>query len=262
MNQYPLWRYVLVLVVLVIGTLYALPNLYGQDPALQISPRRSASIDEAVEKRVVDALGVAKITLKRSERSLNRILLRFPDDSTRAAAIPVVNTTLDAKQYLAALNLAPATPAWLRAIGGQPMYMGLDLRGGVHFLMQVDTEAVDKQIEERFISELRTGFREEKIRFRTVTRAANGGLEVRFLNAQALAGGRDYLNRDYVDLDVTDGGTADEFTVHLAPRPTFVSETRKTAIKQNLTTLRNRINEFGVAEPVIQQQGDSRIVVQ
>ncbi|MSR13078.1 MAG: protein translocase subunit SecD [Gammaproteobacteria bacterium] len=262
MNQYPLWRYLLVLAVVVIGSLYALPNLYGQDPALQISPRRSAPIDATVEKTVTAALAKANIALKSSEHTTNRILLRFPDDLARTAAMAVVTTTLDSKQYLVALNLAPATPGWLRTLGGQPMYMGLDLRGGVHFLLQVDTAAVDKQIDERFVSELRTGFREEKIRFRTVGRAANGGIAVQFLNADALARGRVYLNRDYVDLQVTDSGAADEFGVQLIPKPTYVTETRKTAVKQNLTTLRNRINEFGVAEPVIQQQGDSRIVVQ
>jgi preprotein translocase subunit SecD len=260
MNQYPLWRYLLVVVVVAIGTLYALPNLYGQDPALQISPRRSAPIDASVEKTITDALAAAKVALKSSEHTTNRILLRFPDDAARTAAMAALTTALDAKQYLIALNLAPATPNWLRKIGGQPMYMGLDLRGGVHFLLQVDTKAVDKQIDERFISELRTGFREEKIRFRTVARAPSGGVAVKFLNAEALASGRDYLNRDYVDLVVTDG--VEEFSVLLTPKPAFISETRKTAVKQNLTTLRNRINEFGVAEPVIQQQGDSRIVVQ
>jgi preprotein translocase subunit SecD len=262
MNQYPLWRYLLVLVVLVIGALYALPNLYGQDPALQISPRRSAPIDEAVQKKVVDALSKANVALKSSEHTTNRILFRFPTDAARTAALPVVTEALDPKQYLVALNLAPATPPWLRYIGGKPMYMGLDLRGGVHFLLQVDTDAVDKQIAERFSSELRTGFREEKIRFRTVGVAPKGGIAVRFLNADALANARTYLNRDYSDLTVVDSGAPEEFALQLVPKPEFVRETRKTAIKQNLTTLRNRINEFGVAEPVIQQQGDSRIVVQ
>ena len=262
MNQYPLWRYLLVLAVMVLGVLYALPNLYGRDPALQISPRRSAPINEAVQKAVIDALSNANVAVKSSERTLNRILVRFESEEARSAGLPVITAALDAKLYLVALNLAPATPQWLRSLGGKPMYMGLDLRGGVHFLMQVDINAVQRQLEDRFISELRTAFREEKIRFRTVSRGPTGGVLVRFLNAETKARSAELLARDFVDLDMTDTGAAEEFAVLLQPKPEFLSATRKTAIKQNLTTLRNRINEFGVAEPVIQQQGDTRIVVQ
>ena len=128
--------------------------------------------------------------------------------------------------------------------------------------MQVDIKAVQRQLEDRFISELRTAFREDKIRFRTVSRGPTGGVLVRFLNAETKARSAELLARDFVDLDMTDTGAAEEFAVLLQPKPEFLSATRKTAIKQNLTTLRNRINEFGVAEPVIQQQGDTRIVVQ
>ena len=262
MNQYPLWRYLLVLAVMVLGVLYALPNLYGRDPALQISPRRSAPINEAVQKAVIDALSNANLAVKSSERTLNRILIRFESEEARSAGLPVITAALDAKLYLVALNLAPATPQWLRSLGGKPMYMGLDLRGGVHFLMQVDIKAVQRQLEDRFISELRTAFREDKIRFRTVSRGPTGGVLVRFLNAETKARSAELLARDFVDMDMTDTGAAEEFAVLLQPKPEFLSATRKTAIKQNLTTLRNRINEFGVAEPVIQQQGDTRIVVQ
>jgi preprotein translocase subunit SecD len=260
MNQYPLWRYLLVLVVLLVGTLYALPNFYGQDPALQISPRRAAPIDAATEQTVVAALAKAGIATKALVRADQRLLVRFPDDDSRTAAMPVVTAALDAKQYLVALNLAPATPDWLRTIGAQPMYMGLDLRGGVHFLMEVDTAAVQKQLEERVIAELRTSLRDAKLRFRTVSRAAGGGITLRVLNTTALPAVRDLLAREFADLEIVDGAETD--TLQLTPKPEYLSETRKTAVKQNLTTLRNRINEFGVAEPVIQQQGDSRIVVQ
>ena len=125
MNQYPLWRYLLVLTVMVLGVLYALPNLYGQDPALQISPRRSAPINEAVQKAVIDALSNANVAVKSSERTLNRILVRFGSEEARSAGLPVITAALDAKLYLVALNLAPATPQWLRSLGGKPMYMGL-----------------------------------------------------------------------------------------------------------------------------------------
>jgi len=261
-NQYPLWRYLLVLAISVLGALYALPNLYGFDPAVQISARRAAPVDAAFEKNLADALNKAGISPKSSELSDNRLLIRFKDDAARAAGMTALQAAIDAKQYLVALNLAPATPAWLRAMGGKPMYMGLDLRGGVHFLMQVDVDEVRKQTEERFITELRGAFREKKIRFRAVSHAPSGGVDVTFLNAEAKAAGVDLIGKDFPDLLLTDGGDVADFPIRLAPKPAFVSEARKTAIKQNLTTLRNRINEFGVAEPVIQQQGDSRIVVQ
>jgi len=262
MNQYPLWRYLLVLVVLITGILYAAPNLYGQAPSLQISARRAAPVDESLEKSVTSALEEAKVPWLAVERTDKRLLIRFPDDAARAAGMPVVSDKLGTKDYLVALNLAPATPVWLRDLGAKPMYMGLDLRGGVHFLMQVDTDAVQRQLEDRFIAELRAAFREEKVRFRTVSRSPSGGVLVTFLNADALAAGTTILDRDFVDLEASETGSAEEYALLLQPKPLFVSETRKTAIRQNLTTLRNRINEFGVAEPVIQQQGDSRIVVQ
>ena len=261
-NQYPLWRYLLVLAISVLGALYALPNLYGFDPAVQVSARRAAPVDAAFERNLADALNKAGISPKSSELSDNRLLIRFKDDAARAAGMTALQAAIDAKQYLVALNLAPATPAWLRAMGGKPMYMGLDLRGGVHFLMQVDVDEVRKQTEERFITELRGAFREKKIRFRAVSHAPSGGVDVTFLNAEAKAAGVDLIGKDFPDLLLTDGGDVADFPIRLAPKPAFVSEARKTAIKQNLTTLRNRINEFGVAEPVIQQQGDSRIVVQ
>ena len=260
-NQYPLWRYLVVVAVLIIGALYALPNLYGFDPALQVTARRSAPVDEALEARLGKALSGAGIAPKSVETGDDRLLFRFASDDERTRAMPLLQKELDPLQYLVALNLAPGTPAWLRALGGKPMYMGLDLRGGVHFLMQVDTEAVRKQTEERFITELRTSLREQKIRFRTVSADPAGGIRVNFLNAESREAGLAAIENDYPDLVATESADNDTLLI-LQPKPELVSESRKTAIKQNLTTLRNRINEFGVAEPVIQQQGDSRIVVQ
>jgi preprotein translocase subunit SecD len=260
-NQYPLWRYLVVVAVMIVGALYALPNLYGFDPALQVTARRSAPVDEALEARLGKALSGAGLAPKSVETGDDRLLFRFASDDERTRAMPLLQKELDPLQYLVALNLAPGTPAWLRAIGGKPMYMGLDLRGGVHFLMQVDTEAVRKQTEERFITELRTSLREQKIRFRTVSADPAGGIRVNFLNAESREAGLAAIENDYPDLVATESADNDTLLI-LQPKPEFVSESRKTAIKQNLTTLRNRINEFGVAEPVIQQQGDSRIVVQ
>ena len=259
MNEYPLWRYILVLVIVTIGVLYALPNLYGDDPALQVSARRSEIVDEALATRVVDALKAANIAVKRTETQHKRVLLRFNDMDARTQAREVVEKTVG-EHYIVALNMAPATPDWLRKIGAKPMYMGLDLRGGVHFLMQVDMDAVRTQTDERFVSELRTAFRDEKIRYRSITREPTGGVRVSFQNEEMKQKAAPLLTRDFRDLERREQSDATELLLTVSPKLT--DEVRKTAIKQNLTTLRNRVNEFGVAEPVIQQQGEGRIVVQ
>ncbi len=260
-NTNSLWRYLVVVAVLVIGALYALPNLYGFDPALQITARRSAPVDEALVKALEKPLTDAGIAIKSTEMGEDRLLIRFASDADRTKAQPLLEQAVDPLKYLVALNLAPGTPGWLRMLGGKPMYMGLDLRGGVHFLMQVDTDAVQKHTQERFAAELRATLREQKIRFRTVTPDPSGGLRISFLNADARTAGVDAIAAEYPDL-VPSESPDDAALLTLTPKPEFMSEARKIAIKQNLTTLRNRINEFGVAEPVIQQQGDSRIVVQ
>ena len=259
MNEYPLWRYILVLVIVTIGVLYALPNLYGDDPALQVSARRSETVDEALATRVVDALKAANIAVKRTETQHKRVLLRFNDMDARTQAREVVEKTVG-EHYIVALNMAPATPDWLRKIGAKPMYMGLDLRGGVHFLMQVDMDAVRTQTDERFVSELRTAFRDEKIRYRSIAREPTGGVRVSFQNEEMKQKAAPLLTRDFRDLERREQSDATELLLTVSPKLT--DEVRKTAIKQNLTTLRNRVNEFGVAEPVIQQQGEGRIVVQ
>ncbi|MGR8920234.1 MAG: protein translocase subunit SecD [Gammaproteobacteria bacterium] len=260
MNQYPLWRYLLVVVVIGVGILYALPNLYGDDPSLQISARRAAPVDEALEARVSEALGALGVEPKRIEREQNRLLVRFRSSDDRARARDAVAEAAGEQGYIVALNLAPATPEWLRAIGGKPMYMGLDLRGGVHFLMEVDMNAVRKQTDERFISELRTALREAKVRYRSIAREAEGGIRVSFLNEDMKARGAAVISADFQDLQSRELEAATD--VGLTVSEELMEETRRTALKQNLTTLRNRVNEFGVAEPVIQQQGESRIVVQ
>ncbi|MBX9604945.1 MAG: protein translocase subunit SecD [Gammaproteobacteria bacterium] len=259
MNEYPLWRYLLVLAVVTIGVLYALPNLYGDDPALQISARRSETVDQALADKVDAALKAANVASRRTEVQQKRVLLRFDSLDTRAKAREVVEKTLG-ENFITALNMAPATPEWLKKIGAKPMYMGLDLRGGVHFLMQVDMDAVRTQTDERFVSELRSHFRDEKIRYRSIAREPTGGVKVEYQNVEMKQKGDAILAKDFADLQRQD--LAEPSEVLLTVSPKLTNETRKTAIKQNLTTLRNRVNEFGVAEPVIQQQGEGRIVVQ
>ena len=262
MNHYPLWRYLLIAMIIGFGALYAAPNLYGTDPSLQISARRSAPVDESLKSQVEDALKSAGVTPIRAELAVNHMLLRFADVSARTKASSVLKKTLDAKKFILALKRAPRTPDWLLALGGKPMYMGLDLRGGVHFLMQVDIDAVAQQSDKRFESELRTALREEKIRYRTISRVPTGGVVAKFLSVEVKAEAQDFISDEFPDLIATDQSMSEDFVLHLAPTAEFLAEARKTALKQNLTTLRNRVNEIGVAEPVIQRQGDSRIVVQ
>ncbi len=260
MNRYPLWRYALVAIVISLGLLYALPNVFGTDPALQLSARRAQSVDEALQQRVEAGLSAAGVKLKSADIEGGRMLLRFMDDESRNRAVPLVTASAGEQDYIVALNRASATPGWLRQLGGKQMYMGLDLRGGVHFLMQVDMGAVRKQTEERFVSELRAAFREEKIRYRSVSRGSEGGIQVEFLNPEMLGRGQAVVISNFPDL-AADAGESDN-TLQLGITAQYILETRRTALKQNLTTLRNRVNEFGVAEPVIQQQGEDRIVVQ
>ena len=260
MNQYPLWRYLLIMFVIGLGAIYALPNIYGNDPALQVSALRADPVDEALRARISKALAEADVTPKQMELGENRLLIRFDDDASRARAGAIVEQAAGDDRYVVALNQAPAMPEWLRSIGGKPMYMGLDLRGGVHFLMQVDMDAVRVQTEDRFVSELRTALREEKIRYRSIARDPQGGVLVRFLNPEMKDRAGPILSSDFQDLRAED--LADPEMIHLTISEDLLQETRRTALKQNLTTLRNRVNEFGVAEPVIQQQGASRIVVQ
>ncbi|MFT4581730.1 MAG: preprotein translocase subunit SecD [Gammaproteobacteria bacterium] len=262
MNQYPLWRYIMIAMVIGIGAIYAAPNLFGTDPSLQISARRSAPIDEELLTNVVASLDAGGVSAARTELTGNRVLLRFASDADRTKATEILAAQLDTKQYVAALKLAPRTPSWLLTLGGKPMYMGLDLRGGVHFLMQVDVDAVSKQSDERFESELRSALREEKLRYRSISATATGGVTTTFLSEDVKNSAVSFVRDEFPDLIITDQSTANDFVVLLKPSEEYLSEARKTALKQNLTTLRNRVNELGVAEPVIQQQGQSRIVVQ
>lgn len=260
MNQYPRWAYLLIAIVLGVGTLYALPNVYGTDPALQLSPQRAAAVDDALVERVSTLLRDKGITAKNIVSGDNRLEIRFDSTEDRAVAKVAIEEAIGA-QYVVALNLLPATPAWLRAIGAKPMYMGLDLRGGVHFLMQVDMKAVVKQTEERFVSELRASLREAKVRYKSVNTDPRGGVSVQFSDATELDSGRNVVYSDFPDL-VLDQETSDETSLRLTISETYLKDMQESALEQNLTTLRNRVNELGVAEPVIQRQGSSRIVVE
>jgi preprotein translocase subunit SecD len=257
LNQYPLWKYILLIVVLVFSSIFALPNLYGEDPAIQIS-HRTKSIGEEDKLHVEQTIQAKDIAIKSTEFTQGRLLVRFNDTETQLIAADALKDELG-KQYLIALNLAPATPDWLRAISAEPMYLGLDLRGGVHFLMEVDMVAAIKRLEESMLSDIRSYLRNEKIRYRGVRRD-DEGLHINFRELAHLQQAAEKLPREFRDLEFTEN--EETLTINARLTETAIRTEKKSALQQNITTLRNRVNELGVAEPVIQQQGDSRIVVQ
>lgn len=257
LNQYPLWKYILLIVVLLFASIFALPNLYGEDPAVQISHRTKSLINE--DKLAIEQTIQSKdIILKSAELTQGRLLVRFNDTETQLIAAEALKEALG-KQYLIALNLAPATPDWLRAINAAPMYLGLDLRGGVHFLMEVDMVAAVKRLEESMLSDMRSYLRDEKVRYRGVRRD-DQGLHINFRELANMQQAAEILPRQFRELEFSEN--EDTLTINAKLSEVAIRDEKKSALQQNIITLRNRVNELGVAEPVIQQQGSSRIVVQ
>ena len=260
MNQYSVWKYLLIILVLVVGGIYALPNLYGEDPALQISGTRTGTIDAVMTDTVSTALEDAGVPVKALETGDGRLLLRFDDTDTQLKAVDYVKAALG-RDYIVALNLAPATPAWLDSFNALPMYLGLDLRGGVHFLMEVDMDAAVRQAVERYVGELRSQFREAKLRYAMI-RAEDQGVRVMFRSEEDREQARSILRKEFPTLVIEDIDEAGGAGLLAAIDDLEIREIRQFALQQNILTLRNRVNELGVAEPVIQQQGTQRIVVQ
>jgi preprotein translocase subunit SecD len=262
MNRYSLWKYILILLLIGVGVLYALPNIYGKDPALQISAARSAEISELTEFQVTNALDEAGISYKSTAVVDESVIVRFKDEDTQLRSQDVVKKALG-NNYVVAINLAPATPAWLADFGAEPMFLGLDLRGGVHFLMEVDMEAAIIKANEGYMSDLRSQMRENKIRYKTITLNEDGGLLIRFKNEGERDSGEKLIDKSFPDLNVAiPESNSDEAQLVATMKEDVVLETQKLALQQNITTLRKRVNELGVAEPVIQQQGLNRVVVQ
>jgi preprotein translocase subunit SecD len=255
-NSFPLWKNLLILTVLALAVIYALPNLFGEDPSVQLSPSRGAKLDQDTVAKVEKLLGDAGLKPKSLELSDKRLLVRYDGTDAQIKAADALQSGLGGS-YVVALNLAPATPPWLRAIGAKPMYLGLDLRGGVHFLMQVDTDAAIVQAEERYAEDIRSLLRESKIRYQSVDRDGPA-VVVKFQDADTLGQGKSVIKRELRGLALDEQPGALRATLS-EPE---LRETRRLAVEQNITTLRNRVNELGVAEPLIQQQGEDRIVVQ
>jgi preprotein translocase subunit SecD len=256
-NHFPLWKNILVLTVLVLCIIYSLPNLYGNDPAVQIASNNSTPLQQSQADEVNASIKNAGFALKSFEFKEGKILARFNNTDEQMKAADLLRDKM-AEKATVALNLAPATPDWLMALGAKPMYLGLDLRGGVHFTLEVDMETALKQAEERYNNDVRSSFRDAKVRYQSVSKEV-GGIKIVLPNEESKIAAADVLNKDFRNLEVTESGV-NEFMLSIPERE--MREIKKSALEQNITTLRNRVNELGVAEPVIQQQGDSRIVVQ
>ncbi len=257
-NRFPLWKNFIILIVLVVGVIYALPNLYGNDPSVQLSSSTTKKLQQTKADEIEASLESTQLKIKAFEFEDGKILARFFNTTDQLKAADFLRESVG-RNITVALNLAPATPDWLRALGASPMYLGLDLRGGVHFLMEVDMDAAIKQAEDRYNSDIRSALRAAKIRYQSISKE-NGTIKIKLKTEETKEATMDILDEDFRELTVRE---TDESTVLLVSiSENEQAEIKKFALAQNMTTLRNRVNEIGVAEPVVQQQGDSRIVVQ
>ncbi|MES2583582.1 MAG: protein translocase subunit SecD, partial [Pseudomonadota bacterium] len=266
MNRYPVWKYAIILIALVVGGLFALPNLFGESPAVQVSvSKASTKLDAAVLSRVEEALKVAGLAPEQVALEGGSIRARFPSEDIQIKAKDAIQSALnpDANNpsYVVALNLLSRSPAWLTALHASPMYLGLDLRGGVHFMLQVNMEAALTKRVESQAGDIRSVLREKNVRHGGITR--NGqAIEIRFRDAATAEAARRIIQDQFTDLATVETTEGTDIKMVATIQQVAARRVQDQALKQNITTLHNRINELGVAEPVIQQQGLDRIVVQ
>ena len=261
MNQYPLWKYLLILAALLAGLIYTLPNFFGESPAVQVSPlRASLKADTALLARVEGVLGAASLAPEAIALDGNSVKARFADTDSQLKAKDILAGKLG-DDYVVALNLLPRSPQWLTSLNALPMYLGLDLRGGVHFLLQVDMKAAINKALEAATGDFRSTLREQNIAYAGVSRDGNA-LLVKFRDAAARGKGEAEIKQRFSDFALSEKETGGEFLLQATLKPEAEKRIQDSAVQQNLLTLRNRVNELGVAEPVIQQQGADRVVVQ
>ena len=258
LNKYPLWKNLLVIFVVLVAALYALPNIYGEDPAVQISADRNATIDASTMDRVRNTLDSVGIEPKSVSLENEQLLVRLNSDNEQLKARETILDSLG-DDYIVALNLAPATPEWLKSLGAQPMKLGLDLRGGVHFLMEIDMDEAMSKIVDGMKDTVRAELREERIRYSAV-RVDDTAVEVELRNDEAYQQAAQYLDNRYQGYVLAED--EENRILRLEMSEQKIVETRDYAVDQNITIMRNRVNELGVAEPVIQRQGSNRIVVE
>ena len=266
MNRYPVWKYAILVIALLVGVLYTLPNLFGEAPAVQVSAGKSSvKVDLTTQARVEEALKAAGITADAITFDGNSIKARFASTDVQLKAKDAIQKSLIPDvadpSYVVALNLLSRSPAWLSAMGAAPMYLGLDLRGGVHFMLQVDMQAALTKKAESLAGDLRSALREKNVRHGGISR--NGqAIELRVRDSQTLEAAKAVLADQFADLQYVDAPDGTEYKLTATIKPVSARLVQEQAVKQNMVTLHNRINELGVAEPVIQQQGPDRIVVQ
>ena len=266
MNRYPIWKYAILVIALLLGTVYTLPNFFGEAPAVQVSSgKATVKVDNTTLQRVEEALKTAGLSPQTLALDGASIRARFDTTDNQIKAKDAIEKALipDASNpsFVVALNLVTRSPAWLTSLGAAPMYLGLDLRGGVHFMLQVDMQAALTQRVEALVGDLRTTFREKDLRHGGMSR--NGQtIEMRLRDAKQLQAAQDLITAQFADLQTSSVADGNEFRLTATIKPEAARLVQAQALKQNITTLHNRINELGVAEPVIQQQGLDRIVVQ
>jgi preprotein translocase subunit SecD len=262
MNRYPLWKYVLIAIALVVGIVYTLPNFFPEVPAVQVSSSKaSAKVDAALLATVEEALTAASIPHRGTELDPVGIKVRFADPDTQLKAKDVLQAKLG-EDYIVALNLLSSSPHWLTAIGALPMYLGLDLRGGVHFLLQVDMKAALDKAADRYTTDIRSLLREKKVQYTGVGREGTN-VVIRFKDEAERARARTEIEKSYSDLLLREtDGAAGELRLVASLKPEAQKRIQDGAVLQNITILRNRVNELGVAEPIVQQQGGDRVLVQ
>ena len=266
MNRYPVWKYAILVIALLVGVLYTLPNFFGEAPAVQVSSAKATiKVDAAVLQRVEEALKAAGVTADFVSLDGASVRARFDTPDTQLKAKDAIQRALvpDAQDpsYIVALNLISRSPTWLTALHAQPMYLGLDLRGGVHFMLQVDMQAALTKKAESYAGDLRSALRDKSIRHGGISRDGQF-IEVRVRDEATRQATVNLITDQFPDLQTTVSPEGAEFKLRASIKPEATRRVQEQALKQNITTLHNRINELGVAEPVIQQQGLDRIVVQ
>ncbi len=261
MNRYPVWKYLIIAIALVVGLVYTVPNFFGESPAVQVSPARAtASIDAALLARIEQSLQSADVSIDAAYLDQTGVKVRLRDTDTQLRAKDVLQRELG-DSYVVALNLLSNSPRWMAAISALPMYLGLDLRGGVHFLLQVDMQAALTKAADRYVQDLRQVMRSEGVRYSRIVRDGQS-VRVSFRDAATRDQAVPVLNQETPDLSYRSSEAGDEYRIVGTLRPEVERRIREFALQQNITTLRNRVNELGVAEPIVQQSGQDRVVVQ
>ena len=261
MNRNPVWKYLLLLVIVAFGVIYAAPNLYQSDPGIQVIGVRNAPVNENTLGQVTRALESNQIELKSIVLENKTIRASLVSDDQQVSAKEILRSALGS-DYPVALADIPTTPNWLRSFGGAPMFLGLDLRGGVHFLMQVDMVAAEKKARENYFDDLRTLLRENKLYNVGMSRGSDGSISVKFKKENVRDNAVNEIKNTYPELEVFDNDQNNAYLLSAQLSETAIRELRSTALKKNMIALRNRIDQLGVSEPIIQQQGTDRIVIQ